>query len=94
MRKYELMSIFPIEDEKCKNGQETVRAVLAKYGVEVEKEEPYGDRDLTYIVKKQNRGRFVLMTVKANPAKLVEIDREFKLVDNLLKYLFVKVDEK
>lgn len=94
MRKYELMSIFPIEDEKCKNGQETVREVLKKYGVEVEKEEPYGDRDLTYIVKKQNRGRFVLMTVKANPAKLVEIDREFKLVDNLLKYLFVKVDEK
>ena len=93
MRKYELMTIFSTEDEKSKAGQEAVRSVLGKYGVVIEKEEPYGDRDLTYEVKKLNRGRFVLFTVKANPAKLVEIDRDFKLEDNILKYLFVKIDE-
>lgn len=93
MRKYELMTIFSIEDEKSKAGQEAVRSVLGKYGVVIEKEEPYGDRDLTYEVKKLNRGRFVLFTIKANPAKLVEIDRDFKLEENILKYLFVKIDE-
>jgi small subunit ribosomal protein S6 len=93
MRKYELMTIFSTEDEKSKAGQEAVRSVLGKYGVVIEKEEPYGDRDLTYEVKKLNRGRFVLFTIKANPAKLVEIDRDFKLEENVLKYLFVKIDE-
>ena len=93
MRKYELMTIFSTEDEKSKNGQEALRSVLGKYGVVIEKEEPYGDRDLTYEVKKQHRGRFILFTIKANPAKLVEIDRDFKLESNILKYLFVKIDE-
>ena len=45
MRKYELMTIFSTEDEKSKAGQEAVRSVLGKYGVVIEKEEPYGDRD-------------------------------------------------
>lgn len=93
MRKYELMTIYPAVDDKFKAGLDAVRAVLTEFGATIEKEEPYGDRDLTYEVKKQNRGRFLLLTVSANPAKLVDIDRQFKLNTDLLKYLFVKLDE-
>ncbi len=93
MRKYELMTIYPIEDDKFKAGSEALKSVLAQFGATVEKEESYGDRDLTYAVKKQTRGRFVLYTIEANPAKLVEIDRQFKLATSILKYLFVKLDE-
>ena len=94
MKKYELMAIFPIEEDKSKNGIEAVKAVLTQFGASVEKEESYGDRDLTYEVKKQKRGRFVLFTVSANPAKIVEINNQFRLTDNLIKSLFVKIDEK
>ena len=94
MRKYELMTIYPIEDEKSKAGLETLRADLEKFGVEIEKEEPFGDRDLTYEIKKQKRGRFILMNIKANPAKISELDKQFKLNQNLLKYLFVLKSEK
>ena len=93
MRKYELMTIYPAVDDKFKAGLDAVRSVLTEFGATIEKEEPYGDRDLTYEVKKQNRGRFLLLTVNANPAKLVDIDRQFKLNNDLLKYLFVKLDE-
>lgn len=94
MRKYELMTIYPIEEDKYKAGIEGLRADLAKFGVEIEKEEPFGDRDVTYVVKKQKRGRFVLLNIKANPAKISELDNAFKLNNNLLKYLFVAKDEK
>ncbi len=94
MRKYELMTIYPTEDEKYKNGVETLRADLAKFGVEIEKEEPFGDRDLTYVINKQKRGRFVLVNIKANPSKIAELDAQFKFNTNLLKYLFVLVEEK
>lgn len=94
MRAYELMTIYPVEDEKYKNGLETLRADLAKFGAEIEKEEPYGDRDLTYEVKKQKRGRFLLLNIKANPAKIAELDAQFKFNNNLLKYLFVLKNEK
>lgn len=94
MRKYELMTIYPLEDEKYKAGLDTLRADLAKFGVEIEKEEPFGDRDLTYEVKKQKRGRFLLLAIKSNPAKIADLDAQFKFNTNLLKYLFVLVEEK
>ena len=94
MKKYELMTIYPTEDEKYKDGSEKVKAVLAQFGATIEKEEPYGDRDLAYEINKIKRGRFVLFTVKAPPAKIVEINTQFRLNDNLLKSLFVKLDDK
>ena len=94
MRKYALLTIYPLEEHKYKAGLEALKADLAKFGAEIEKEEPYGDRDLTYEVKRQKRGRFVLLTIKANPSKIVEMDAQFKFNNNLLKYLFVLVEEK
>lgn len=94
MRKYELMTIFPLEEDKYKKGLDAVKAILSQFGAEIVKEEPFGDRDLTYVVKKQKRGRFVLLNVKLNPAKIVEIDTQFKLNNELIKYMFVQVEEK
>ena len=93
MRKYELMTIFPAEEEKYNAGLATLRSTLSEYGVEIEKDEPFGDRDLCYEVKKQKRGRFLLLIIKANPAKVVELNRQFKLNPELLKCMFVKIDE-
>ena len=94
MRKYELMAIFPLDEEKSKRGAEEVRSALKSFGAEIEDEKLFGDRDLTYEVKKQKRGRFILFTVKLNPNKISEIDGTFKLQSELLKYLFVKIEEK
>ena len=44
-------------------------------------------------IKKQKKGRFVLYTLKINPAKIVEVEKTFKINMNLLKYQFVKIDE-
>ena len=94
MKKYELMTIYPIEEDKFKDGTEKVKAVLAQFGATIEKEESYGERDLAYEIKKIKRGKFVLFTVKANPAKIVEINTQFRLNNNLLKSLFVKLNDK
>ena len=94
MRKYELMSIFPLDEEKSSQGKEAVRKVLTSFGADIEKEELCGDRDLAYEVAKQRRGRFILFTLKINPDKISEVEKEFKITQNLLKYLFVKIEEK
>ncbi len=94
MRKYELMTIFPLDEDMYKKGLDNVKSVLSQFGAEIEKEEPFGDRDLTYVVKKQKRGRFILFIIKVNPAKIVEIDNQFKLNNELIKHMFVLVEEK
>ena len=44
-------------------------------------------------MKKQRKGRFYLYTMNLNPGKVVEIEKEFKINQNLLKYQFVRLDE-
>lgn len=93
MKKYELMTIYPMEDEKSKKGAEDVKSTLTKFGAEIEADKVFGDRDLTYEIKKNRKGHFVLTTLKIDPSKLVEVEKEFKINQNILKYQFVKLEE-
>ncbi|MDR2134299.1 MAG: 30S ribosomal protein S6 [Treponema sp.] len=93
MRQYELTVIFPPEDDQHKAGREQILADLAANGVGIEKTDEIGDRNLAYEIKKRKTGKYVLFTLKADPAKITVLDRIFKLNANLLKYLFVKVEE-
>jgi small subunit ribosomal protein S6 len=93
MRQYELTVIFPLEEDQYTAGRETVLADLAAQGAEIVKTDEVGDRDLAYEINRRKRGRYVLFTLKADPAKITTLDRVFKLNSNLLRYLFVKIEE-
>ena len=93
MRRYELMVIFPLEEDQHKAGRDLILSDLAAHGAEIEKTDEIGDRDLAYELKKRKRGRYVLFTIKADPSKITVLDRIFKLNANLLKFLFVRIDE-
>ena len=93
MRRYELVVIFPMEEDQHRAGREQVLSDLAANGVEIEKTDELGDKALAYEIKKRKQGKYVLLTIKADPAKIIILDRIFKLNANLLKYLFVRIDE-
>ncbi len=93
MKKYELMTIYPMDDEKSKKGAEDVKNALSTFGAEITEEKLFGERDLAYIIKKQRKGRFYLYTLNLNPNKVCEIEKTFKINQNLLKYQFVRLDE-
>ena len=93
MRKYELMTVFPVEEEQFKQGIEAVRSVLASEHVQLDSEDAFGDRELTYEIKKKRKGRYVLFNIHAEPDKIAAIDRQFKLNQNVLTFLFIRVDE-
>jgi small subunit ribosomal protein S6 len=93
MRIYELTVILPLEEDLATAGREQLLADLSAQGAEIEKTDETGDRDLAYEIKKRRRARYVLFTLKLDPAKVAVLDRIFKLNANLLKYLFVNIEE-
>ena len=93
MRQYELTVIFPVEEDQHKPGREKLLADLGNNGVEIVKTDELGDKDLAYEVKKKRRGKYILFTIKSDPEKITTLDRIFKLNTNLLKYLFVKMED-
>jgi len=93
MRRYELTVIFPMEEDQHRAGREHLLSDLSANGAEIEKTDELGDRDLAYEIKKRTRGKYVLFVIKADPAKITVLDRIFKLNANLLKFLFVRIEE-
>lgn len=93
MRSYELVSIFPTEEDLYRAGREAVTAELKKQGAEIVKEDEMGERQLTYPIKARARGRYVLYTIKMAPDRLGGAEKVFKLNTNILKYLFVRMED-
>jgi small subunit ribosomal protein S6 len=93
MRQYELTVIYPLEEDQYQSGKETVLADLSAQTAEIVKTDELGDRDLAYEIKKRRRGRYILYTLKLDPVKLTELDRIFKLNANILRYMFVRIEE-
>jgi len=93
MRRYELTVIFPLEEDQHRAGRDQLLSDLAANGAEVEKTDELGDRDLAYEVKKRKRGKYALLVIKSDPSKITVLDRIFKLNANLLKFLFVRIEE-
>ena len=93
MRQYELTVIFPLEEDLFQAGREAVLADLAAQGAEILKTDEVGERDLAYEINKRKKGRLLFFTLKADPAKINALDKVFKLNANLLRYLFVKIEE-
>ena len=92
MRQYELIAVFPSEEELFRQGKETVAAELAKQGARDVKEDDMGDRNLAYMIKKRTRRHYILFTMNLDPQKVVPAERAFKLNANILKYLFVRAE--
>ena len=92
MRQYELVAVFPTEEELFRLGKEAVVAELTKEGAHDVKEEDMGDRILAYPIKKRDRGHYILFRMDYDPQKIIPAERAFKLNPNLLKYLFVRAE--
>lgn len=93
MRSYELIAIFPAEEELFRTGREAVLAELAKHGAEITKEDDMGERQLAYPINKRPRGHYILFNLKMGTDKIATAERSFMLNANVLKHIFVRVDE-
>ncbi|AGT43942.1 30S ribosomal protein S6 [Treponema pedis str. T A4] len=87
------MTVFPVEEDLYKPGMDSLRNILTEFGVEIISEEPYGDRDLAYEIKRKTKGRYTLFNINADPARMIELDKRFKLIAQMLTYLFIRVEE-
>lgn len=93
MRNYELLIIFPSEGDKTASALENVKSILSEFGAEVREEKDMGEKELPYLMKKQNRGHYFLLRIKINPDKVADVDKRFKILESaILKFTFFKED--
>ena len=72
---------------------ETYTGLVVEHGGEVTKNEYWGLRNLAYRMRKNRKGHYVHLNLKADAAAINELERQERLSDDVLRYLTVKVDE-
>jgi small subunit ribosomal protein S6 len=69
------------------------KGVIEQLGGSVKKTEYWGVKSLSYRLRKNRKAHFTLLNVEAPPAALVEIERQERINEDVLRYLTIRVDE-
>lgn len=95
MRRYEALIVLDpdiLDDD--------VKALTAKFGDiikdhagEIIKIEDWGTKKLAYLVRKKDKGRYILFDFVSGPELISELERQFKITEDVMKYLSVKLDD-
>ena len=95
MPNYEIMFIVNpnVVDEEIDKINAQIEGVVTAGGGKVGKIEKLGKRRLAYLVDKMREGSFVLFTVEASGAVIKEAERRLRVLDQVMKYLTVRLDE-
>ncbi|NLM51641.1 MAG: 30S ribosomal protein S6 [Firmicutes bacterium] len=96
MIKYETMFILKpdLEEDAYTALIERFTGLIEAEGGEVTNLERMGKRKLAYEVKKKYReGYYVLINFKGEPNVTAELERNFRIVDDVIRYLIVKEEE-
>jgi small subunit ribosomal protein S6 len=94
MRCYEhtLIARQDLSPQQAQALVETYSGVLTEHGGEVTKTEYWGLRSLSYRIKKNRKGHYLHLNVRAPAEAITELERQERLSDDVLRYLTVKVD--
>lgn len=71
---------------------DTIAAQIEPDGGAVRKREYWGLRSLSYRVKKNRKGHYLLLGLEAAPASITEMERQLGLNEDVLRFMTLRVD--
>lgn len=94
-RAYEVMFIVrpDLSEEETERVISTVESSANAAGITVKNAERMGKRRLAYKVRKFQDGLYVLLTVEGPGSALAELERRLRVLEPVIKYISVRIDE-
>ena len=94
-RLYEVMFIVrpDVTEEDADKLIAGFSATVTGGGGAIKSVEKMGRRKLAYLVRKFNDGNYVLLTIEANGAVVLELERRLRVTEPVIKFITVRIDE-
>ena len=94
MNKYESVIIINpnLEEEAIKALIEKISNLINTDG-KVSSVEEVGKKKLAYPVKKNAEGYYVVLYFTANPSIIAELERNYRITDDVIKFMTINVNE-
>ena len=96
MNKYELAVVVSakIEDHERAATVEKAKALVERFGGQITNVDDWGKRRLAYEVQKMKEAYYYFIQFEAESTAPVEIESRIRIMDNVIRYLCVRQDEK
>ncbi len=96
MNKYELAVVVSakIEDEERTAVVDKCKALIERFGGTITNVDDWGKRRLAYEIQKMREGFYYFIQFDAESSAPAEIESRVRIMDNVLRYLVVRADEK
>ena len=94
MRKYEnLVIVKPtFTAEEIQASVKAIEEIITSNGGEIATTAPMGMRKLAYPIEKNERGYYHVIYYTIAPAAIAEIERRFRINEDLLRFITIKYD--
>ena len=94
INKYESVVIVNpnLEEESIKNLEKKFSDLINTDG-NVTSVEEMGKRKLAYEIKKQKEGFYFVIKFEAKPELIAELERNYRITDEVMKFIVVKEEE-
>ena len=90
-------SVFIVRQELSPNEVNNIAdkyiSVIEKTGGKLIKKEDWGIRNLAYQIKNNRKGSYILFHLDSKNSTVTELERLFKIDDDIIRYLTTKVSE-
>lgn len=95
MRRYETISIISpnVGEDDIKAITQRTAGIIEGDGGTIINVDNWGLKKLAYPIKKQQQGYYIYTEFAAVPSAVSEMERIFKIDDNVLKFMTVKLQE-
>lgn len=95
MNKYELVVVVNavIEDDARAAVIEKAKDLITRFGGTISGVDEWGKKRLAYEIQKINDGFYYFIKFEAETTAIAEIESQMRIMDNVLRYLCVKVEE-
>ncbi len=96
MRHYEnLVIVKPtLTEEETKASIAAIEEVLTSNGAEIVARDAMGTKKLAYPIAKNERGYFHVVYYTMAPSSIAEVERRFRINEDLLRFVTIKYDTK
>ena len=94
MNKYEsIIIVNPSVDEAGLKALEEKFTGLINENGKVESTENMGKKTLAYEINKCNEGTYILFNFESKPEAIAEIERIYRITDDIMKFITVKKED-
>ena len=95
MKRYESVVILgpDVSDDDIRNFTERYSNLIRQTCGEIIKIEDWGFKKLAYKVNRKDKGRYILLDYVGLPVLLNEMERQFKISEEVIRFLSVKTDD-